>query len=79
MLEFSFQLDTSGRVFTVREAMAVDKTTNERILVMIKHNKDGTFEASCAKYKEIKASGQGLKGALGEFNRQYEEVRKNYK
>lgn len=79
MLEFSFQIDASGKFPTVREALATDKETKERILVYLRNNSDGTFEATSPKYKEIHAKGVGLKGALEDFSKQYEVIRKNYK
>jgi hypothetical protein len=79
MLEFSFQIDTTGRFPTVREALAVNKQTGERILVYLRNNSDGTFEATTPKYKEIKAKGIGLKGAFEEFSKAYAIVRENYK
>lgn len=77
MLEFSFSLDNSGKILTVREAVAIDTKTKDRILVSIKHNADGTFEATSKKYPTIKGIGVGLKGALAAFNKQYEEVTKS--
>lgn len=73
MLKFEFSIDKSGPKPTVREAMAFDPSSRERIWIKFEHEiTTGSFRATSPKFPTLKVSGKNFEDCLTQFQKAYE-------
>lgn len=75
MLKFEFQIDKTTGKPTVREAMAYDQSSHDKIWIKFEHNlTNGNFTASSPKYPSLKVVGRNFEDCLVNFQKAYDEL-----
>ena len=75
MLHFNFEIDKSTGRPTVREAMAYDSDTKDKIWIKFEHDvTKGTFKAEAPKYPSLKVSGSDFQECCVNFQKAYAEM-----
>jgi hypothetical protein len=73
LLRFEFAIDNSSGKPTVREAMAFDMASRDKIWVKFEHDIiKGSFKAIAPKYPALKAQGKDFKDCLNSFQLAYD-------
>jgi len=73
LLKFEFTIDTSSGKPTVREAMAFDVASRDKVWIKFSHDPiKGSFKAIAPKYPTIKVEGKDFKECLNNFQLAYD-------
>jgi len=72
VLKFEFQIDKSGPRPTVREAMAFEPSSHDKVWIKFQHDfQTGTFVATAPKYPSLKVSGKNFEDCCVQFQKAY--------